>query len=104
MAQIAHIKQPYFTHVLNFWHNIKGGVLKAQRPHVKQTKQNKMKEKHLKFFLFFSKLKLVSGFLVVFYQLLRRKVQKTTSEFCSISEVIDFLNVFNKPFTEKVLC
>ena len=83
MAQIAHIKQPYFTHVLNFWHNIKGGVLKAQRPHVKQTKQNKMKEKHLKFFLFFSKLKLVSGFLVVFYQLVRRKVQKTTSDFFS---------------------
>ena len=31
MAQMAHIQQPDFTHVLNFWHNIKGGVLKAQR-------------------------------------------------------------------------
>ena len=60
-----------------------------------------MKEKHLK--CFFSFLQLVSGFLVVFYQLLRRKVQKTTSEFCSISEVIDFLNVFIQSFTEKVL-
>ena len=26
-----------------------------------------------------------------------------TSEFFSISEVIDFLNMFNQPFTEKVL-
>ena len=31
------------------------------------------------------------------------KEQTTASDYVSISKVIDFLNMFNQPFTEKVL-